>query len=172
VSEAEIEFMMRKSWDIPPESRLDVVLTSNGAFRATEVKPDLSVGKRINGTICIGGEIAANGHTISSDEEPDLRLPQLALYEAIRADWSKRMLESEAKADGRTKFFLMREGDYPALFPSLKTHPSNVNANVNEGMKEVYQALDSVLFNHGYLVNRSDMDGIATELWAHPRRFY
>ena len=46
MSEAAIENMVRFTWGIPTDSRLDVELQEDGAYRATEVRPDLSTGRQ------------------------------------------------------------------------------------------------------------------------------
>jgi len=166
-----LEVSLRQSGSIPDNHRMDLEVADDGAWRATEVLPDLTTARRFFGKVNIRGPLAPSpsAYSISYNEEPDLSLAQLPLYETIRQDWSGKMRVAEA--EGRAKFFLMRDGDYPELFPSLRARPMNIAGNVNEEMKEVWHALDDMLRQNGYNVSRHDTEGKLSEIWTTPLMF-
>ena len=167
----QLEDFLRNHYNIPDDNHLDMEVTEDGAWRATEVQPDLSTGRRFFGRVRIGGPLTLllDGITISCNEEPDLTLAQLPLFDTIRKDWAEKMRIAED--EGLASFFLMREGDYPELFPSLQARPMNIAGNVNEEMMEVWHALDDMLRQNGYNVFRRDVEGKLCEIWTTPLRF-
>ena len=167
----QLEDFLRNHYNIPDDNYLDMELAEDGAWRATEVQPDLSTGRRFFGRVRIDGPLtlSPDGITISCNEEPDLTLAQLPLFDTIRKEWAEKMRIAEH--EGRASFFLMRDGDYPELFPSLQARPMNVAGNVNEEMMEVWHALDDMLRQNGYNVFRRDVEGKPCEIWTTPLQF-
>ncbi len=167
----QLEDFLRDECSIPEANDLNMEVAENGAWRATEVLPDLSTGRRFFGRVRLGGPLALSpgAISISWNEEPDLTLAQLRLYDTIRTDWSEKMRVAED--EGLPEFLLMRDGDYPELFPSLQTAPGNIAGNVNKGMMEVWHALDDMLRQNGYNVFRRDVEGKLCEIWTTPLMF-
>ncbi len=167
----QLEDFLRNHYNIPDANHLDMDVAEDGAWRATEVLSDLSTGRRLFGRVRVGGPLTVTpeGIMISCNEEPDLTLAQLPLFDTIRKDWAEKMRIAEEEA--RTSFFLMRDGDYPKLFPSLQARPMNIAGNVNEEMMEVWHALNDMLRQNGYNVLRRDVEGKLSEIWTTPLRF-
>lgn len=167
----DLEDFLRNHYSIPDDNHLDLEVAEDGAWRATEVLPDLSTSRRLFGRVRLGDPLtlSPDGITISCNEEPDLTLTQLPLFDTIRKDWAEKMRVAEEA--GLPKFFLMRDGDYPELFPSLQARPMNIAGNVNEEMMEVWHALTDMLRQNGYNVSRRDAEGKLCEIWTTPLMF-
>ncbi|MBV9851032.1 MAG: hypothetical protein JO250_15280 [Armatimonadetes bacterium] len=176
----DLEQLLREHFSVPPENRLDIEHAPDGPFRAVEVRPDLSIGRRFFGGVEHIGVPTISSYAISLNEEPDLSPVHLRVYDAIRSDWERKIHEAEDV--GAEKFFLMRDGDHPELFASLQTAPANIGGNVNKGMENVWNALDDLLWQHGYKPCRINFPVDPTvsapgpgeqrapsEIWAMPR---
>ncbi len=163
-----------RSWphyEIPDDSRLDIEERDDGAFRVTEVRPDMSVGKRFTGFIHqVVGKPGASA--LSHSQDPDLSLAQLAVYEPILRDFQSALLQ--ARQGDQSRFRLVKDGQYPDLFMPLSTADANIHGNARPEMLPVLHALEDWLKLEGYKIVKSRSGADPWEIWAtvyKPMRF-
>lgn len=157
-----IAAMVRMAYQIPEDSRIDVELKENGSFRATEVRSDLSIGKRAVGYLRRAGGIVFS-------EEPDLTFEQAKVFEDVMQGFAEKLLDAEAGS--LQKFPLIKDGDYPNLFYNLDFRPNNIAGNVKEGMLPVWHSLENLLELYGYraIKLKRGEPGAVWEIWAQVR---
>lgn len=146
-------------WHFEVGSRVDFEQTGEFTFRATEVRPDLTVGRRIVGYLSdLGGPVSV--------QEPDLSIEQAKVYESVLRGVSGRIHEGEAS--NASEFLLIRDGEYPELFHPLDFIPANIPGNAREGMLPVWHAIEDMVQQSGYKVVKMRQSGAPWEIWAHP----
>ena len=160
-----IESSLRSSphYEIPADSRLDIEEREDGAFRVTEVRPDLSVGKRFTGFIhqVIGNPGAS---ALSHSQDPDLSLAQLAVYEPVLRDFQSALLQ--ARQGNRSEFLLVKDGQYPNLFMPPSTADASIHGTTRHEMLPVLHALEDWLRLEGYKIVKRRSNAEPWEIWA------
>jgi hypothetical protein len=146
-------------WHFDSESRVDLEWTGEHTFRATEIRPDLSIGKRVVGYLSRSGGII-------SSQEPELSFEQAKVFQAVLRGFSERLLAG--KTSGSSAFLLMKDGEYPELFHPLDFRPNNIAGNARDGMLPVWHAIEDLVQMHGYRVFKMQRSGAPWELWAQP----
>jgi len=85
---------LRSFWQFHPDARIDVERKGEHLFRVTEVKPDLSIGKRV---VAYRHEIGG----VVSCLEPDLTFEQARVYDLVLSGFAKRRLREETNRQKR-----------------------------------------------------------------------
>lgn len=139
-----VESTIRVMDVVAKDSRIDVEPLNLMGFRAVEVRPDLSVGKRFIGYM--SPEIPG---AVMISEEAEMNLDQARIYDYISKNVIEKVKNSEA--EGLDDFGVMNFGDYPEVFDLSLTRP-NIPGNALDGKMAVWHAIENLLESFGYQV--------------------
>ena len=133
---------LRQLYSLPVDTRIDISLVAEEWFDAVAVHADAVLAT-------FTGVYRQSGATllIAPMREPELSLPQLALYDSLMRDFARKLLKGEEK--GLKQIILAQEGDLLELFDELGDRP-NIAGSVKEGLLPVWHMLDHYLKARGY----------------------